>query len=140
MSQRVTIAGAKIIGMAVTVHPWDDFGLCDRLVDRFASQLRFLPGKGKDGTWMICESGAWRECSVAEPKRLAQQLIMTLPDTEAGSYSDVRPSPGKPSPRELFLRWCARNRSRGSGVFTSTVLLARDHPRMRSCVAPGQLA
>jgi putative DNA primase/helicase len=112
------------------LHPWNSFGLADRLVVYFGEQLRFVE---ETGSWLTYTAGTWRRCTDAEPQRLAQDMIRLLPEVEAPSYGEEIVGNKESSPQDAFLSWVDKCCNRTA--VASTVLLARDRPAIREAAA-----
>ena len=101
------------------MRTWDHFGLADRLVDRFAEQLRWgeIPGR-----WMSWQSGRWQADSKLAGEWMARPMIEAMSKEEASQYSDEATVDEDgvvgDSPRKKFEKWVrsCRNYSSMAGA------------------------
>jgi putative DNA primase/helicase len=106
--------------------PHDEAGLADRLVVYFGDRLRWAKGWGG---WMCYGDGVWeRDAKAAETKRLAQEMIRLLHETELPLYDDTSDSDRDSSPREMFSKWLHQVRNSLSAKVNNTVALAQGRP------------
>lgn len=96
------------------MRSWDDIGNAQRLLDRYASILRWTLVK-KGGEWGVYDGKRWAFYGGDTLVRtLARKTIEDLPDAEAGLYSDEpqydAAGKEKPSQKEQFLAFVAKMR------------------------------
>ena len=113
------------------LRTWNQFGLGDRMVDRYADTRRWSPA---DGTWRAWRSGQWIRDAKESAEWLAKPMIESLYFDELPRYSDD-PAIGEDgqaeedSPQKKFKKWL--NGICNSSSMTATAVVARSHPRMR---------
>jgi len=117
-------------GEEFPLRTWNQFGLGDRMVDRYADTRRWSP---VDGTWRTWRSGQWIRDAKESADWLSKPMIESLYIDELPRYDDT---PGisadgqiEDSPQQRFKKWL--NGICNSSSMTATAVVARSHPRMR---------
>ena len=117
-------------GEEFPLRTWNQFGLGDRMVDRYADTRRWSP---VDGTWRTWRSGQWIRDAKESADWLAKPMIESLYIDELPRYSDKATIVGdgevEDSPQQKFKKWL--NGICNSSSMTATAAVARSHPRMR---------
>ncbi len=107
-----------------------EFGLADRMADHWGDELRWCPERN---VWMLYAGGCWTPGFKESGTWYAQQMIRRLAETEALQYDDEQQFDDEDkilvSPRELFLEWAAKQRTRKAVNAASD--LCRGLPLMR---------
>ena len=117
-------------GEEFPLRTWNQFGLGDRMVDRYADTRRWSPA---DGTWRAWRSGQWIRDAKESATWLAKPMIESLYVDELPRYS-ADPAVDEDgqtddSPQKKFKKWL--NGICNSSSMTATAEVARSHPRMR---------
>lgn len=67
-----------------TAKPLTEFGMAERMLDKYGSDLMYVP---ESATWYTWTGVYWREANDVEIEHLAKEAIRALPD-EAAEHSD----------------------------------------------------
>jgi len=108
---------------------WDGIGLGERMVDHFGDTLRWCKDRK---TWLAYSGGTWRDAGAEAGEWAAQEMIDSLPVTEALAYDNQRGQDGESeieSPREKFLDWVRSQR--GVEGVSKSARLCKKHIPMR---------
>ncbi|RZU30625.1 DNA primase family protein [Blastococcus saxobsidens] len=101
-------------GSSYPVRSWDDYGMAERVVDRYARILRRINDAEK---WAVYDGGVWRLRAEGDDRTrgLVRKVVENLPEQEAHLYSD--------EDREGFVKWVKGRRK--SGAESATVQALR---------------
>ena len=117
-------------GEEFPLRTWNQFGLGDRLVDRYADTRRWSPA---DGTWRAWRSGQWLRDAKESAAWLAKPMIESLYTDELPRYSNeatiAEDGQAEDSAQKKFRKWLSGICN--SSSMTATAEVARSHPRMR---------
>jgi putative DNA primase/helicase len=110
------------------LRTWDEFGLADRLVDRFGETLRWAPIANR---WMTWQSGRWEMDAKEAGEWMARPMIEAMSREEASRYSDENSDEedGGESPRKKFVSWVKGCRRRSA--MTAAAGVAKANALMR---------
>lgn len=103
------------------MRDWDDIGNAERLVDHFGQRFVWIE---QMDNWAVYDGTRWKLDDRRTVQSFAHDVLKRLPNTEALSYSDIKPTDpetgepkvnrrtGKPelSQRELFLEFVRKQR------------------------------
>ena len=117
-------------GEGFPLRQWNQFGLGDRMVDRYADTRRWSPVHGSWRTW---QSGRWETDVKESAEWLAKPMIESLYDDELPQYSDEatidQDGLMEDSPQKKFKKWL--NGICNHSSMTATAAVAKANPRMR---------
>ena len=120
----------NVMGGDWPARPRTEFGLADRMVDHFGTELRWNPDRR---TWMLYKDGVWFTGAPEAGEWFAQEMIRRLLVTEALSFDEdpdmARDGTELPSPRALFEEWVGKQQTRKS--VSAAARLATGIPMMR---------
>jgi putative DNA primase/helicase len=114
---RKGLAEPRVIQWQATQADWparpqNEFGLADRMADRYGDTLRWNPTQR---TWMRYKAGVWVTDVPEAGEWAAQVMLRTLADTEAMSFDDEADVAADgtvlPSPRDRFLEWVKKQQT-----------------------------
>ena len=103
------------------LREWSEFGLGDRMVDRFADTLRWAPIANR---WMTWQSGRWEMDSKEAGEWLARPMIEAMLTDEEQYYPGESEKEGEKSPRAAFRDWAKGKRNHKSMAGAASVAKA----------------
>ena len=103
------------------LREWSEFGLGDRMVDRFADTLRWAPIANR---WMTWQSGRWEMDSKEAGEWLARPVIEAMLTDEEQHYPGESEKEGEKSPRAAFRDWAKGKRNHKSMAGAASVAKA----------------